>query len=200
MPESFDDRVSAERWLAARLDRTDLFHDYFAAAAHDFEDLGHKLIVSAAAWRLAPILGGQGRYATLRVGVWEDTAYGGARYEERGRSIDEHALLQRLIDNMLAEKGSLESAHAVFLFDAARVAPANERRRALDYLDSILQPPEAAPALQRRPFTPYRLARDYGECLKAHALAKRMPHGDRIIAAAQYNLEHAPSFEEWSFA
>src|SRR6266849_3123629 len=119
VPVTFDDRISAERWLAARLGDPNLARDYFAAATYDFEDLGHKLIVSAAAWRLAPILGEQGRYATLRVGVWEDVAYGGPRYEERGNALDERVLLERLIDRMVDEGGSIESAHAIFLFDAA---------------------------------------------------------------------------------
>jgi hypothetical protein len=39
-----------------------------------------------------------------------------------------------------------------------------------------------------------------------HAVAKRLRQRfpqiqtDRMVAAAQYNLEHAPSFEEFSFA
>jgi hypothetical protein len=49
---------------------------------------------------------------------------------------------------------------------------------------------------------PYRFARDYGALLKMHALAGRFPKSDadRMLAAAQYNLDHAPSFEEFSFA
>jgi hypothetical protein len=52
----------------------------------------------------------------------------------------------------------------------------------------------------------YRYARDYGACLKAHAVAKRwrarfpsLPT-DRIIAAAWDNLRNGPSFEDFSFA
>ena len=203
VPETFDDRVSAERWLAARLDSRDLFRDDFTAAAHDFEDLGHKLIVSAAAWRLVPILGEQGRYATLRVGVWEDVAYGGERYEERGPAPEEHALVAKLIDNMVAEKGNLEAAHALFLLDAARVAPSKVRARAFDYLSNVatgFSPSRDGLKPVTTSLIPYRLARDYGECLKAHAIAKRLPRGEEIIAAAHYNLEHAPSYEDWSFA
>src|ERR1041384_881362 len=39
------DRVRGERWLAKRYEDDSFFTDYFAAAADDFEDLGHKLIV-----------------------------------------------------------------------------------------------------------------------------------------------------------
>jgi hypothetical protein len=209
VPATFDDRISAERWLAARMHDPNLARDYFRVATRDFEDLGHKLIVSAAAWRLASILGEQGRYATLRVGVWEDVAYSGPQYEERGTALDERVLLERLIDQMVNERGSIESAHAVFLFDAA--LETGTSKRVCDYLTD-------AATSQRRPgFSPaaglkpglrpiYRLARDYAECLKAHAVARRLrarfPDAavDRIVAAAHDNLEHAPSFEEWSFA
>src|SRR5262249_2880541 len=61
------DRLEAERWLATRFDPA----EYFAVAADDFEDLGHKLIVANAAFKLANLLGEKGRYAALRVGVWE---------------------------------------------------------------------------------------------------------------------------------
>ena len=201
VPDRFDDRVTAERWLAARLDSPLLHHDYFAVAAEDFEDFGHKLIVTAAAWRLSTILGEQGRYATLRVGVWEDVAYGGEKYEEKGGALDEAALLDRLVNNMVAEQGSLESAHHLFLFDAAREAPEAVRARVFDYLTHAVSPPprSAAPHAASREVPVYRFARDYGECLKAHAVARRWSRPE-IIAAAQYNLEHAPSFEEWAFA
>lgn len=68
------DRLRAERWLAARIDDDDLARDLFAVASDDFEDLGHKLIVANAAWNLAPILGEKGRFASLRVAVWEMVA------------------------------------------------------------------------------------------------------------------------------
>ena len=45
----------------------------------------------------------------------------------------------------------------------------------------------------------YRFARDLGECVIAHAVARRLD-APEIAAAAQHNLEHAPSLEEWSFA
>jgi len=208
VPATFDDRITAERWLAARLNRPDLARDYFTAATHDFEDLGHKLIVSSAAWRLSNILGEQGRFAALRLGVWEDVAYGGNRYEEQGGALDERALLERLIEAMTAGEGDLVSAHAVFLFDAAMEAAPEIRARVRDYLTNITKaPPRWAPHQAASLEIPvYRFARDYGECLKAHAavqrLAARFPGApvERIIAAAHYNLEHAQSFEEWSFA
>jgi hypothetical protein len=41
----------------------------------------------------------------------------------------------------------------------------------------------------------YRLARDYAQTLSAFAI------GDEdLISAALYNLEHGPSFADWSFA
>jgi hypothetical protein len=185
------DRLAAERWLAARLDDEDLYRDLMLIAADDVEDFGHKVIVTAAAWKLAAILGEKGRYAALRIAVWEMTSYSGERYVER--NVDVANLRLRLIDNAVAEKGSLESVHFVFLYEAAK--DTNVFARVCDYLasqslrsDSFDLPPAGAPPV-------YRLARDYAQCLKAHAIGD-----ERLKTAATYNLEHAPSFADWSFA
>ncbi|HEX3108918.1 MAG TPA: hypothetical protein VHU41_07470 [Thermoanaerobaculia bacterium] len=186
------DRLRAERWLAKRIDDPDLERDYFAVAADDFEDFGHKVIVARAAWRLAEILGEKGRFAILRVGVWEMCAYKGSRYEERGTRVD----LSALVDNALAEGGSLEAMHHVFLFDAAAGTPVE--KRAGDYLGSLTMKPGTAFTSRRDPPV-YRLARDYGSYLKSFAVTKRL-RDIRILDAAKYNLEHGASFEEYSFA
>jgi len=201
-PGSFDDRISAEKWLAARLGSPSLEREYFDVATRDFDDFGHKLIISLAAWRLSTILGEQGRYATLRIGLWEDVAYGGEPYREKGGALDQNSLRDRLVAQMVADEGSLESAHAVFLFDTAMQAPAFVRPRVFDYLTSTvrtepIQSGGSAAALLDVPV--YRLARDLGQCLIAHAAARRLD-APAIIGAAHYNLEHAPSLEEWSFA
>src|SRR5437763_1488694 len=73
-------RLEAERWLATHFQEDDFAQEYFAAAAADFADLGHKLIVANAAFKLAGLLGEKGRYAALRVGVWEMAAYGDEPY------------------------------------------------------------------------------------------------------------------------
>ncbi|HEV8657344.1 MAG TPA: hypothetical protein VGS96_01840 [Thermoanaerobaculia bacterium] len=186
------DRLAAERWLASRLDDEDLFRDLLLVASDDFEDFGHKVIVTAAAWRLAGILGEKGRYAALRVAVWEITSYSGERYVERRADVSN--LRQRLIDNAMAEKGSIESMHLVFLYEAARDTPVFARvcdylcSGALQRADSGLKPAATQPPI-------YRLARDYAQCLKAYAIGD-----DRLKAAAIDNLEHAPSFADWTFA
>ena len=209
--EPDEPRLRAERWLARRFDTRDFAHEYFTAAAEDFEDYGHKLIVAVTAWKLASIFGQQGRYASLRIGVWEMTAYYGQRYEERGNALDTEPLLERLIDQLDANGGDIISAHAIFLLDAALQA-GDERvlARVRDYLSGAagFSPPAepifgglkaAAPPI-------YRLARDYGALLEMHAVARRLRalfpalNADRMLAAAQYNLDHAPSFEEFSFA
>jgi hypothetical protein len=187
------DRLAAERWLATRLDDADLAADLLTVAADDFEDLGHKLIVTAAALKLAAILGEKGRYAALRIAVWEMTSYGGERYVESG--ADTSNLLPRLIDNAVAEQGLLESMHLVFLYHAAKDTPVFGR--VCDYLCSgVLQHAGGAPKRAAKLAPPiYRLARDYAQCLKAFSL-----RDERLAAAAEYNLEHAPSFADWSFA
>jgi hypothetical protein len=202
--------LRAERWLARRLDDRDFAHEYFTVAADDFEDYGHKLIVAVAAWKLASLFGQQGRYAALRIGVWEMTAYYGQRYEERGNALDTEPLLGRLIDQLDGNGGDIISAHAIFLLDAALQA-GDERvlARVRDYLSVAagLSPP-AGPIGGLKTAAPpiYRLARDYGALLEMHAVARRLRalfpglNTDRMLAAAQYNLDHAPSFEEFSFA
>ena len=199
------DRLRAERWLARRIDDP---HDMFTVAVDDFEDLGHKLMVATTAWKLASLFGQHGRFASLRIALWEMTSYHGKRYQERGGALDAETLLDRLIGTMVAEKGDLVSAHAVFLLDAAlQTDDEDVIRRVRDYLTNVCGPASAGRVDRLKPvLTPYTLARDYGELLKAHAVARRLgprfPRIDfnRMIAAAAYNLEHTPSFEEYSFA
>lgn len=204
------DRLRGERWLARRLD--DPRPEYFLAASDDFEDIGHKLVVAQTAWKLASLFPDSARFATLRLGIWEMTAYRGERYGEQGVALDAETLLTRLIDAMIEQQGEIVSAHAIFLLDAAlQTEDADVIRRVRDYLTEYgpVDGPASAgqhPGRLKAVLTPYTLARDYGALLEAHAVAKRLrtrfPHldVDGMIAAAEYNLEHAPSFEEFSFA
>ena len=183
------DRLRGERWLAKRLDDNDLARDYFTAAADDFEDLGHKLIVADAAWRLVPILGEQGKFAALRLGIWEMCAYQGERYVERGEIADD----QRLIDNFIAKEGDIEAAHALFLLEAARGKTIENRVR--DYLTFTTQPSVPRP-LSSVPFAPvYKLSRDYAEYLEICALTTN----PQLRAAAKLNLDRS-HFDELTFA
>lgn len=206
------DRLRAERWLAKRHADPNLAADFFTVAADDFEDLGHKLIIALAAWKLAATLGEKGRFAALRIAVWEWTAYRGARrFDNLGIALDPRSLAARLADNFVCEKGSIVAAHALFLLDAALEAELHAPRvgtRVRDYLtnytnempclDDVGDAPAEVPV--------YRLARDCGELLKSFAVAKRLrarfPDLDvsRITAAARYNLEHGVNLEEFSFA
>lgn len=199
------DRLRAERWLSARYQDADFARDFFTVAADDFEDLGHKLIMAAAAWRLAELLGEKGRFATLRVAVWEWTAYHGTQhYRETGGALDAHSLGMRLTDNFVCERGALVAAHALFLLDAANVAERfapEAAMRVRDYLTNYTNEMPCIDEVGDASTSPvYNLARDYGQLLKIHALATRFPNGERLKAAAAYNLAHTPSFEELSFA
>jgi hypothetical protein len=202
------DRLRAERWLAKRFDSADFARDYLAAASDDFEDLGHSLIVANAALRLAALLGEKGRYAMLRVGVWEMVARGSRESGVGGRSgVDIENLCRDLIDNVIASDGDIISAHALFLFDAALQtgddAVINRANAHLSSINSAATPDTRRPAPQP---TPYTFARDYGACLKAHAVAKRLrtrfPNVDfdGMLAAVRRNLDAAPPFEEMAFA
>jgi hypothetical protein len=197
------DRLRGELWLAKRLHDEDLMRDYFAVASSDFEDLGHKLIVANAAWRLAGILGEKGRYAALRVGVWECVAYRGPRYEEDGVALDTATLLARLVDTAVCEEGSMLSTHAIFLLDAAlQTGDAHVIRRVRDYLTSMandVKPQCELPAASDD-VPVYRFARDLGASFQARAVAKRLDAGPRFLAAVDRNREQGPSVEEFSFA
>ena len=186
------DRLRGERWLAKRLDDDDLARDYFRAAAEDFDDLGHKLIVADAAWRLVPILGEHGRFAALRLGIWEMCAHRGESYVERGVVAED--LDQRLIDDFIAKEGDIEAAHALFLLEAARGKDIENRVR--DFLTHTTQ--QSAPrALRPAPSPPpiYKLSRDYAEYLKICALTR----DETVRAAAYANLDRS-HFDELTFA
>jgi hypothetical protein len=198
------DRLRAERWLAKRYNDADFASDYFAAASDDFEDLGHKLIVASAAMRLADLLGEKGRYAMLRVGVWEMVAVGSAEPESVTGSRDIESLCSALVANVIANDGDIVSAHTLFLFDAA--LQTNDDAviaRVAEHLSDVTPPTPHT----RHP-TPeiaiYPFARDYGACLKAHAIAKRLrprfPNADfgGMLAAMHRNREK--SSEEMTFA
>jgi hypothetical protein len=199
------DRLRAERWLAKRYDDTDFANDYFAVASDDFEDLGHKLIVASAAMRLAGLLGEKGRYAMLRVGVWEMVAVGSGELGVGGGSGDLESLCSALVANVIANDGDIVSAHAMFLFDAA-LQTNNDAviARVADHLSNLGSDsqPHRQEGLCHIPV--YSFARDYGACLKAHAIAKRLrprfanADFDGMLAAMYRNLER--SSEEMTFA
>jgi hypothetical protein len=195
------DRLRAERWLARRYKDVDFASDFFAVASDDFEDLGHKLIVASAAMRLADLLGEKGRYAMLRVGVWEMVAVGSGELEVGSGGVVD---VDSLVANVVANDGDIVSAHALFLFDAA--LQTNDDAviaRVANHLSGIHSPtPDTRHPTPEVPI--YQVARDYGACLKAHAIAKRLrlrfPNADfdGMLAAMHRNLEK--SSEEMTFA
>ena len=193
------DRLRGERWLARRLNDDDVARDLALVAAEDVSDLGHKLIVTNAALRLAPLLGEKGKFVTLRTAISEIVSYSGERAKP-ATDVDRALLL----DGLIARTSDVESAHGVFLFDAAIEC---------DVLDRVAGTLTAANGVRTQsgevtvnPPRAYRFARDFGATLKAHAVAKRLRSGfprvrfDLFIGALQHNLEHGPSVEEWSFA
>lgn len=221
------DRLRAERWLSARFQDPDFARDYFAVAAEDPEDFGHKLIAAVAAFRLAGLLGEKGRFAALRVGIWEMVAYRGPSSHSQPAAGDPAFLASRLVERMVAERGELVAAHRLFLLDAAlltgdgdvlaRVCGSIEADDAgQSSPGGDQQPPPAVDSIvAKRDVSPedwigdapvYSLARDYGELLKscavARRLAKRFPSIDamRIIDAARDHLVNTPSSDGFTFA
>ena len=201
------DRLRAERWLAKRYRDAELAHDYFIAASDDFEDLGHKLIIASAAWRLADLLGEKGRFAMLRVGVWEMVALAGGELGVGSGIRDPDSLCSALIANVITNSGDIVSAHAMFLFDAAlQTGDDSVMARVAAHLSSVNAATTPAPNAPPPTPSPYSFARDYGSCLKAHAVAKRLrsrfPNADfdGMLVAVHNNLETSPSFEGMAFA
>jgi hypothetical protein len=174
------DHLAAERWLAQHVNDGHLRQQLFDAASRDLSDMGHKVIVANAAWKLAEIFGAHGRFATLRIAMWEVTAYHG----EAGVMPSDPA---KLID----EAEDITTLHDIFLLDAAL---------------EMQQPSNRATQQPINDLPIYTYARDYGACLKAHAVARRWRSrfpsldSDRIIAAAWRNLRDGISFEDFSFA
>ena len=184
------DRLRGERWLARRIDDDGFARDVFLVATDDSDP--SKLLAAHACWKLAAILGEKGRYAVWRAAVWDLTASRGTPPDERG--VDGDALTH-LLARCIAERGSIESAHAVFLYEAAR------ETGMLDRLPKIAAHDAAPVAPASRPELPvYRLARDYGQTLRAHALRLEHPLNDAFLAAVHQNLAEGEDFEEWSFA
>ena len=83
------DRSRSERWLVRAMREPSFDRNYFLAACDDLSDQGHKLIVANTVWELASLLGEEGRYATLRVAVWEWNAYREAALPDDVGSIPE---------------------------------------------------------------------------------------------------------------
>lgn len=196
------DTRAAEAWLARRYADDAAVRELFAVACEKPGELGHNLIVANAVVRLSEILGEKGRYAVLRVAVWELLA---ATEETMGESSwrpGDDELLEALVARAVHEKGSIDSLHGVFLFDAAQSAGVLDRMRGR--LAALCGgPANLGPSAAAAPDVPvYRLARDYGACLKAHAIAARVgdPRLDPLVAAAHENLEHGESFDEWTLA
>lgn len=208
------DRRRAERWLAARFEDPEFAADLFAVAAEDCEDLGHKLIAAVTATRLAALLGEKGRFAALRVAVWEMVAYRRHAAVAPQSVCDAGALAAVLATQMIAARGEVEAAHRLFLLDAALLT---EDREVLALVcgalaEAAANAPETVssrdetPAGNQGELPVYALARDYGELLKTWAVAGRMaqrfPSIDAaaVIAAARDHLEQAPSSDEFTFA
>ena len=133
------DRARAERWLAARVDDAD---DDLRAIAR-----GDALLLTDAVLALAPLLGDKGRYALLRIAIWEMLADNSEEWPTESIEV--------LITNAIAEKGSPESVRRVLLRSAG------------------FQP--AGPPASSRPVQPYRLARDYAQVLLVHAAGLPAP-------------------------
>lgn len=162
------DRLRGERWLAARLEDADIA----------LRDLVHcdALLMLDTAVALLPLLGEKGRYALLRMPVWELIAAPNAK--------DDDTPLATRITRAVESNGSPDAVTSVFW-------------------GAVLQPAHGTAAgWKPAPPSPYFLARDYAQTLLAHSWARRLPkaQAEPLLDAVHHNLEHGESFADWSFA
>jgi hypothetical protein len=164
------DRLRGERWLAARSDDASLADELRAIAN------GDALLVTDAVLALIPALGEKGRYALLRIAIWELVA----NNDEENAADDS---LDALIARAVREHGSIASVQSVLVHVARTLA------------NAPLAPPT-------RTFEPYPLGRDYAQTLLAHAAARKLPasSADAFLAAVHDNLAHGESYADFSFA
>lgn len=205
------DRLEGEKWLALRMREPRLHQELFEIAATDLSDFGHKLTMTAAAVELSNLMGEKGMYATLRIAPVEWTAFREPPEEMGPPRMEPGKLVENLIERLVSDKGDTIAFHAIELYDAALnaaklgAAPSVEARVRAHLEGLPASPPASDPEIALDPPV-YSLGRDYAEYLLATAISRRMAArfpaiaADRIALAARYNLEHGPSFEDWSFA
>jgi len=162
------DRLRAERWLSAHLSDSGLERDLRAAAR------GDALLMTDTAFALLPVLGEKGKFALMRMPVWEMVAAPDA-------PPDEDAPIETLAQRAISSNGAIDAVQAVFVADARNAGV-----------------PPAGPAASPPPI--YHLARDYGQTLIAHAVAARRSLPRAFLDAVLHNLHHGDNFAEWSFA
>ncbi|HXI12188.1 MAG TPA: hypothetical protein VNM92_06045 [Thermoanaerobaculia bacterium] len=209
------DRHRAERWLAGRIQERDFGPDFFLQAAESLADGGSGLTLAVNAWKLAAVFGERERYPILRTVVWQWTSEGAEPAAPRGRTMRTPRLFEQLRARMVASGGEPESFRSLLLLDAAQqVTELTKQSEVEESVTLTLERAEAPKPHEsvknspgdEKPLEPYRLARDYGERISAAALELRFGvrfpslRGDSISAAAAWNLENGPSFEDWSFA
>ena len=167
------DRMRAERWLSARLDDADV-------ALRDLVHCDAKLMLDTAV-ALIPLLGEKGRYALLRMPVWELIADPDARGED--------VPLATLITRAVEANGSPDAVTSVFYASPVPSPRAADGRAARG--EGQGEGPR-----------PYRLARDYAQTLIAHYYSRALPHdqAEPLLHAVHHNLQHGDSFADWSFA
>ena len=159
------DRLRAERWLSAHIDDSDLERELREAAR------GDALLMTDAAFALLPILGEKGKFALLRIPIWEMVADPDAS--------DPDGSIEELVARVVESKGAIDAMQAVFVYDARHPSTASHP----------VPPPPV-----------YHLARYYGQTLIAHAVAKRLALPQAFLDAVHHNLRHGDNFAEWSFA
>jgi hypothetical protein len=205
------DRLKGEMWLAKVLTLDDFPSRFFEASLLTLPGSEQGVVVAAAAWRIAQSVPREHWFATLRVAIAEWThegLYPQHAFEGTAAAAD---ILRQLVAMYEAEGATPLAFQALALFDAAEafreVAPeayAAVIAHLSHHRTESVETMEVDAALD----TPvYRLGRDYAAYLQSHAIRSRLlrqSHDasvlNRMVALAQHNLQHADSYEEWSFA
>jgi hypothetical protein len=214
-PRHLDDAVrtrdlrAAERWLAAAIREDAPAVEFFDAAARFAGEEGYGFTTAAAAWRIAAH-SPAARFVSLRTALleWVRVRDGGARRADAA-TVEP----RQVIDLYVMQKGRLELFAPLLVLDAALTAEAatGKRDRYRPVVDRYAVPVEwrhgAAPESDwSMEDLAYRYSRDYAAFLMSVPISRRLSRempdcgAERIPSAAQYNLDHAETFEEWSFA
>lgn len=159
------DRLRGERWLAARLRDAEI---PLRELAH-----GDAMLMLDTALALLPHLGEKGRYALLRMPVWELVTNAGTA---------DPAAIETLLEHAVVQQGAPDHVQPVLAWSAGL--------------------PAAGPLASSRRVVPYPLARDYAQTLIAHFYSRRLApaQAETLLDAVHHNLEHGENFAEWSFA
>lgn len=204
------DLRAAERWLAAAIEEDAPAVEFFDAAARFAGEEGFGFTTAAAAWRIASYAPAA-RFVSLRTALleWVRTR----EQSSQARAESPAVTPRQVIDLYVMHEGKIDLFSPLLVLDAALMAEAvtGKSGRYSPIVDRYAIPVEwrhGSPTDRAWSIgdLAYRYSRDYATFLLSVPISARLERelpecgAERIPGAAQYNLEYAETYEEWSFA